>query len=299
MANQLWNYASIYAYALERNAELTNPSFFEYGEYLNMRATPNTLFRILFFLPFRNYTKRKTSFKRKVWRRFYAWYAALVLCIADGKVVYADPRDPRPHYLPPSAATEQTIDSIEKTSDTIYFYGWLFRNPVGLEKYRREIAEHFAPRRDIQESVARDVKGLRENYAYIVGVHVRQGDYKNWRGGKYFVEQKRVRKILDEYLIKSGKDAEQTCFIVTSDGPIATDLFKGLHIFVSKDNAVHDLFLLSKTDVVIGANSTFGAFASYYGNIPFVVMTNEEMDWDYYADKNKYFENKYSTLVFY
>ena len=73
----------------------------------------------------------------------------------------------------------------------------------------------------------------------------------------------------------------------------------GLNLSVSKKSAVYDLFLLSKTDIILGSNSTFSAFASYYGNIPLVVMQKEKMDWDYYADKKSYFENKYSTFVSY
>ena len=63
LANQLWNYASVYAYALERKVSLENPAFFEYGEYFAMRA-PSIFFKLFFFLPFKNYTKRKFSFKR-------------------------------------------------------------------------------------------------------------------------------------------------------------------------------------------------------------------------------------------
>ncbi len=54
LTNQLWNFASIYAYAHERGYDVLNPSFFEYGEYFMMRAAPSPLMRALFFVPFRN-----------------------------------------------------------------------------------------------------------------------------------------------------------------------------------------------------------------------------------------------------
>jgi len=96
-----------------------------------------------------------------------------------------------------------------------------------------------------------------------------------------------------------GKNKEKTCFVITSDGPINADEFPGLNVTVSKNNAVTDLFLLASTDVIIGSNSTFGAFASYYGNIPFIVMQKEKIDWEYYKNKDKFFENKYCTVAHY
>ena len=115
----------------------------------------------------------------------------------------------------------------------------------------------------------------------------------------YFIPQIRVKEVLDEYIKETKTVAENICFLITSDSPIEIKLFGGLNISVSKENVVADLFLLSSTDTVIGSNSTFGAFASYYGNIPFIVMQKEKMDWEYYKDKISFFENKYSTFVHY
>ena len=86
---------------------------------------------------------------------------------------------------------------------------------------------------------------------------------------------------------------------MASDGPIEDGIFSGLNYIASKNNAVTDLFLLASTDTIIGSNSTFGAFASYYGNIPFIVMQKDSVDWEYYKDRNKYFENKYAAFVQY
>lgn len=299
LANQLWNYASIYAYALERNYILENPSFFEYGEYFSVKAVSNPFFRIAFFAPFRNYTKRKTSFRRKVWRKIYKWYVKIIIIFVGNRLFSYDNKDNKPYYLPPTNKSTGRFNELERKGKNIYLDGWLFRNPVGLEKYHKEIKKYFQPKKQISLLVDSHIKNLREKYKNVVGVHIRQGDYKVWRGGKYFIEQKRVREILDEYLKETGQDKAKTCFVITSDGQIDTSLFEGLNIFVSKENMVYDLFSLAKTDVIIGSNSTFNAFASYYGNIPHIVFQNEKVDWDYYKDKDTYFENKYSTFVHY
>lgn len=296
LANQLWNSISIYAYTLERKLSLENPAFFEYGNYFTLPA-PNLFLKLFFFLPFTNYTKRKQSFKRRLWRKLYRYYTNIVIG-REGVVLVSDNRENKPFYLPPTRE-DGRLSELEKSADTIFFDGWLFRNPAGIQKYKKEIRSYFKPRQDIENSVSEHIHKIRDEFSHVVGVHIRQGDYKQWRGGAYFIPQTRVREILDEYLTATNHKSTETCFVITSDGPVDTPLFEGLNISVSKENAVYDLFLLSSTDIIIGSNSTFGAFASYYGNTPSVVMQKGTVDWDYYLAHKAYFENKYSTMVHY
>lgn len=298
LANQLWNYASIYAYSLERGYKLENPAFFEYGMYFKISAT-GLFFRILFFLPFKNYTGRKTTLCRRVWRKLYTWYTKIMTSFINNHLLSYDNEDYKPYYLPPTKESSGTLSKLESNTKNIYLDGWLFRNPIGLKKYREEIKKYFQPKKEIVSLIDLNIKKLRDDYQNIIGVHIRQGDYKIWRNGEYYIEQERVREILDEYLRETGIDKTKTCFAITSDGQINISLFDGLNIFVSKENMVHDLFFLAKTDIIIGTNSTFGAFASYYGNIPHIVFQKKDMDWGYYKDKTSYFENKYCTLVHY
>lgn len=299
LANQLWNYASIYAYALERGCDLKNPSFFEYGEDFSMTAAPNGIFRALFFLPFKGYLGRKTTFRRRLWRKIYSWYVRAIFLTKRSSVFSYEHSENLPFYLPPTPTKDALPEQYR------YLDGWLFRNPIGLEKYRNEIRAYFAPKPSIQKTVTDFLNPIRHAYPKVIGVHIRQGDYRTWRNGAYFIEQKRVREILDEYLTRHKLAARTTAFIIASDGPIDTSLFTGLNIVVSKHGPVEDLFILSRTDAVIGSNSTFGDFAAYYGNIPHIVMTNEQIDWQYYAEKGtlgnsaRFFPNKYCTWVHY
>ena len=210
LANQLWNYASVYAYCLERQYTLENPVFFEYGNYFTMPA-PNIFFKLFFFLPFTNYTQRKNSFKRRLWRKLYESYARSVLAIHKNSVLVSDNMEHRPFYLPPTK--EQTIlSSLEKAGHTIYFDGWLFRNPLGLQKYRKEIITYVRPRADIEQALKDQIQKLKGEFKHIVGVHIRQGDYHMWHKGAYFLPQERVRQILEEYLGTDGYGASRDLF---------------------------------------------------------------------------------------
>ncbi len=297
LANQLWNYASIYAYTLEQNLDLKNPSFFEYGSNFNIPTAPRDIsqiiFKAFFFWPFDNYRGRKTAIRRRLWRKMYALYVHTILLTKKSRVFSYEHPENIPFYLAPTPSKE-TLHT-----HCTYLDGWLFRNPVGLEKYREKIRAYFAPKATIQKTIADFLDPIKQTYPNRIGVHIRQGDYRTWRNGAYFIEQKRIHEILEEYLETQKLLAAQTCFIIASDGPINPAIFAGLNIVVSKNGPVEDLFMLSQTDAVIGSNSTFGDFAAYYGNIPHIIATNEPIDWEYYAGKKTFFPNKYCTWVHY
>ena len=55
---------------------------------------------------------------------------------------------------------------------------------------------------------------------------------------------------------------------------------------------IEDLFTLSSTDFIISSNSTFGAMASYLGNIPAIPFSRDNIKWNKYLNKQGYFDNK-------
>lgn len=292
LANQLWNYASVYAFSLERGVTLSNPSFYEYASWFP-KYRANKIFRFIFILPFRETIRRKNSIKRKLWRKVYLIYPRLVKLIKRDAVITCSYGEP--YYIPPTKELPRSFK--ESYGQTIYLHGWLFRNPEGLKKYRDEIVDFFSPASEIMRKIDQFISNKRKQYEHIVGVHIRQGDYRTWQGGKYFIDEKRAREILDEYLRFTGRHASKTIFIVASDGAIDPKSFTGLNMELAKGNAVEDLFLLSKTDIIIGSDSTYGDFAAYYGNIPHIVMTNSPVDWNYYRGRKTYFMGKYATWV--
>ena len=301
LANQLWNFMSVYAYAQEREYSIENYSFFEYSHYFNI-PMKNHLVRSLFFSPFPLLEKklghtRATVFMRKI----YKLYAIATRVLHRDAILnsYDSSAIPGTFYLPPSKPVRSELAKLEDNPGikTLYFQGWLFRNPVGILKYHREITDYFRPQDWTVRAVATFMGPLRKQYTHVVAVHIRQGDYKIYKGGRYYTEQARIREILDEYLREFKKEPLRTCFVLTSNGPIEKRIFAGLNIIVSGLGFIEDLFLLASCDTVIGSDSSFGNFAAYYGNIPHIVFQNGPMDWEYYRDKTDYFWNKYCTLV--
>lgn len=298
LANQLWNFVSIYAYCLEKGYKCRNYSFFEFGKFFNI-PVGNLLIDFFFFWPFRSYTKRRNSLRVRIWRFLYKiLYAVHIERFFKNYIISSKNIEKKAYYLPPSASTPE-LERLEQKRQTLYMTGWLFRNPLGIKKYREQIVKYFAPNSNISGSIRKTINSLGERFTHLVGVHIRQSDYKVYKSGEYLIPQERIREILDEYLRINNKIVVDTCFVIATDGEIQKEIFDGLNIIINNKSAVEDMFTLSRCDVILGSDSSFGNFAAYYGNTPHIVFKNEPMDWNYYSDKRAYFENKYCTLVHY
>lgn len=286
LANQLWNFASIYAYCKEKGFGCQNYSFFEYGQYFDI-PLKNRIINFIFFRPFQDYYKRRSGFRTRFWRLVYKIYVAITMLLHKEQVVSSTNVAGKVYYLPPTAEN-LLLEKLTDRNDTLYFTGWLFRNPRGMEKYKKEITAYLRPKEKYTVPADERITEARSNYRNIVGVHIRQSDYRTHKSGEYFIPQERVREILDEYLVHMQKTPAETLFVVTSDEPIEEKIFEGINILINKGNAVEDLYTLSLCDIIIGSFSSFGNFAAYYGDKLHIVFQKERMDWDQYNNKNNY-----------
>lgn len=257
LANQLWQYISVYAYCLEHNFICENIAFFEYESFFPKLPQNSRFFEFI--------NKATSRFHKKYGR--YVTYS--LLSLYQGILKFIQPNN-------------------------LYIQNWTYRQPKLILKWRNKIKKAFKP------ATISPVQplSLKNRYRYVVGVHIRKGDYNspNWR--RLFFADYQVAKILQVFLKTRKLNIKDVCFIICSDGKIEPQVFANLNTAYSGGTAVEDLFLLSQTDLIIGSDSTFGALASYFGNIPYIVF-NKTIDWDYYKDKRCYFENKYNTTVNY
>ncbi len=304
LANQLWLYVSVCAYALEQKYGLENHSFFEYSDYFGI-PQDSWVIKLLFFRPFsalRRLFPKKQGQVRKYFFKYYKVYVKCVEFFHKKDIVFApDGEISVPHYLKPSPNPDPAVSAFEKSdSPKLYLDGWLFRNPAGIEKYRKDIITFFQPKGIFLSKIQERLGSLRGKYKHVVGVHVRQGDYKYLWGGRRYFNEREISEILHRYLDVHDIKKDDVVFVFASDGKINLVEFSDLNAELSGfTDPVEDLFFLASTDVIIGSDSTFGAFASYYGDIPFIVFQKDGVDWGYYKNKTGFFPSKYSQTVCY
>lgn len=264
LANQLWQYVSVYAYALENGFEVENLAFFEYRKFYP-NLPPSRLSSVL---------EPLNAFSCKLSPKYGRY------------ITYA--------LIAPFAKLLQSLPS----RNTEYITDWTFRSPANTRRHRKEICRLFTPDNTITARNENEIQVLRKKYDKVVGVHIRRGDYQteNWK--RLLFTDARVSRILDQYLEFVKLPAIKVCFLICSDGKTEPGAYGNKRVVLSRGNAIEDLYKLSLTDAIIGSDSTFGAFASFYGDKPYIVL-DDKTDWTYYRDKTGYFENKFNTTVNY
>lgn len=277
LGNQLLLYCSVYAFCLEYGYKCINYSFYKYSDYFdNIPKDKFTLFLAIL-------AKVKLFRTRREHLIIYQIYILLsYICpfFKRGTIIKEIPGETI--NLPPTndkiKTHQQLIQKIaHEKNHVIYIDGWNFRNPIGFKKYYQQITRLFRPTREIIDRVESFLKPFKNNY-YLVGIHIRQGDYKSkgFMNGEWYYTEKETAGILRDYLIKENKNIKNTLFIICSDGPIDLSYFKGLNIRKGPGTMMEDLLTLSMCKIIIGANSSFGSFAAYYGKIPYYILEHKD-----------------------
>ena len=149
--------------------------------------------------------------------------------------------------------------------------GWDYcGSSLYFPKVKDQVIKLFLPSDEISTRAYKLINEYKENGYFVIGVHIRQGDYKTWRGGRYFFEQEEYATIID-YLSKMY--SKKIVFYISSNVRIDEDLFSSFNIIkVDNASAAFDLEVLSLCDRIIGPLSTFSRWASLKGNVPLFIL---------------------------
>jgi hypothetical protein len=288
LCNQLWNYLSVATYALEKNYDCRCPAFFQYERFFPKAKTSfwakyvlNPLFR--FFPRRRNFINRLDNLSQKI--IFGKKKLSQAVKSTDEK------GQPKLFLLPPSENKDQRqkekLASVEQSEGDIIFSGYAFRNPIGAAKYHDQICNLLSPKPEVKAQVDAFIAELRKKYDLLVGVHIRQNDYKTC-GERFYYPPEKAIVIINNFYTSRPK-TEKICFIVASDEKIDIKIFGSAPAVAAPGGLIEDLFTLASTDFIIGSNSSFGAFAAYYGDIPMAIFKPEPINWNFYLQQKKFF----------
>jgi|SRR5687768_7869645 len=297
LANQLWNVAAVFAYCVERRFDFRDVSNSDYRSGFPETRNPVAWGDARRSSPLPQI--RRLGEKKKARRLLAAISGRLPPVLIQTVKHQVAPVIRAPDtvfYLPPSPVPREdarlALSSAEKVNGgRIYFSGWPFKNPVGLRVHRRAILDFLRPTEYVAVRVAELFAGLRGRYQSIVGVHLRQGDYRSWLGGKLAVTPEEAADILREYIEWRQLRAREVLFVVCSDEPVPLHVFEGLEVMQGPGGIEDDMFALAACDAIIGSNSTYGGFASYIGDVPLILLRRGGMNWDRYADRTGYEED--------
>lgn len=159
------------------------------------------------------------------------------------------------------------IQNIIRDARIVLARGWRFRSPTDwMERHAENIRAYFRPVPEFESAGNQAVDRLREKADVVVGVHIRHGDYRGWKGGKYFFPVSRYVEWMHQ--MAAQFPGRKVAFMICSDEPRSEAEFPGLSVGLGAGSVIGDLQALSRCDYIFGPQSTFTQWASFYGNKP-------------------------------
>jgi hypothetical protein len=171
-----------------------------------------------------------------------------------------------------TALDDPEIQEKIRTARIVLVYGWWFRSPNLVQKHGDKIRDYFRPVAEFETASREVVEPLRRNADVVIGVHIRHGDYREWKDGKYFFPVERYAAWMRE--LTAQFPGRKVFFLVCSDERRSVDEFPGLSVGLGTKSPVSDVFALARCDYIFGPNSTFSQWASFYGGKPLLHLSD-------------------------
>lgn len=150
----------------------------------------------------------------------------------------------------------------------VFAEGLEFRDWESLVVHQREILDFLAPDKDhAAAALGLSRKARADSACVLCGVHIRQGDYRNFLSGRwYYAIEHYITKMQEFQELFRGRAPVR--FLVCSDAKLPPGAFQGLPATFGSGHFMEDLFALSRCDYLLGPPSTYSAWASYCGDVP-------------------------------
>ncbi len=136
-------------------------------------------------------------------------------------------------------------------------------------QHREYVKEQFQLHPRLTREIDDWEEMARRSAGKLIGIHVRQGDYANYKGGKwylpqetYFQQAQAAAKKLEWYNVR---------YFVASESPLVLPN-DGHPWFASLNHAVLDMYALSRCDLIVAVPSTFAGWASFIGAKPMLQL---------------------------
>ena len=249
MGNQIWTFANVLAFARTNKIRCVNTAFADCPDYFlastdqalgrsgPARKVRNALLRLLY----------KINLRVK-------WFPVIEL--GEGGCLDLDSEaSARRHF---------------GKSRFVFLSGFYFFAPQSLRQHKQEVRRYFSLRPELSGKVDALVGAAKKDADVLVGVHIRQGDYRTFCDGIMFYETDVYVALMQS--IANQCVGRKVAFLVCSDEQQRPELFDGLNATVSSSEPVVDMYALAQCDFIVGPNSSFSHWASFWGDVPLHVL---------------------------
>jgi hypothetical protein len=150
--------------------------------------------------------------------------------------------------------------------------GWKIASWRLVAEQQAELRGFFAPAPEFARPAEEFIGGLRRRHDVVVGLLIRQSDYREWEGGRFYFSTAQyiawIRQLLD---LHAGR---RVAVVVASEEWQDPAAFAGLPVYQATGNVragghwFENWVGLSLCDFIVSPPSTFSATAAFRGGIP-------------------------------
>lgn len=270
LGNRLFVFAHIIANAIEYNYEVQNPSFYGYSQYF---MGPRNDF-------FCRYPARESRLHGSALQGLY--YRLINKCVLPLSrcsristllnITFLDVTQ-KTHSEECYDMTNPDYINLATSSNLLIIKdAWLFRDFINLKKHADHVRTFFTPIERHSSAVSELISRARDGCELLVGIHIRQGDYKRWQGGKYHFITSEYAAIMRRFA--STMPEKRIRFLICSNEKQDEIIFQGLNYVLGNNNQLEDMYAFAQCDLLIGPPSTYTAWASFYGSVPLFTLRN-------------------------
>jgi hypothetical protein len=267
LGNRLFTFAHVIANAREHHYTVLNPAFLDYAHFFESTRR-NVLCRYPVPIPMPAPGRHRerlhlwlqqfqAKWPHRVW--LHSWVQLLDISQShDLSGVEYDLAGPE-------------FDALRRQSRVLIIGGWLFRDNHSFPRHAQAIRQYFTPVGSYRSHITQMIAAARRNCDVLVGVHVRQGDYASFMGGRYFLRADQysavMRRALDLW------PGQKVHFFVCSDVQQPAGTFDAVPHSLGSGHIIEDLYALAACDYLMAVPSTFSMWASFYGSVPILSLT--------------------------
>lgn len=156
--------------------------------------------------------------------------------------------------------------------------GWDTMNDTRyISQTKKELQYIFRPKKEIIDKAEAMMKEIRKEADIVVGIHIRQGDYKTFINGRFYYTLEEYHQFM--LRIKETEPNKRFAFFLSSNESFSTDIFTDCRCFrfgKEPSGAILDLYSLSLCDKIIGPWSTYSRWASFMGEVPLCCLKGKQ-----------------------
>ena len=157
-----------------------------------------------------------------------------------------------------------------------------------LAQTKKGLQHIFRPRQEIVDKAEAMIAEIRKKADFVVGVHIRHGDYKTFENGRYYYTLEEYHQMMLN--IQQLYKDKHVAFFISSNESFSTNIFSDCSCYrfgKEPSGDILDLYTLSLCDRIVGPWSTYSRWASFIGEVPLCCI----------KDKNQSFEENSFSII--